>query len=146
MATTRTLKEFLLSAEIPSFAEWENAKSGTFHLSGLTPPSASMLVAKRFLFQNKNTLIIVKDYRSAETWLEHLEAFVDKDDLLFLPAIGLKPYEEKIPFDGLLEERLRFFVHVEEKPHLVICPLDSLLTRLPSPKFLNEKTLHFQVS
>lgn len=145
MATTRTLKEFLLSAEIPSFAEWENANSGTFHLSGLTPPSASMLVAKRFLFQNKNTLIIVKDYRSAETWLEHLEAFVDKDDLLFLPAIGLKPYEEKIPFDGLLEERLRFFVHVEEKPHLVICPLDSLLTRLPSPKFLNEKTLHFQV-
>ena len=48
MATTRTLKEFLLSAEIPSFAEWENANSGTFHLSGLTPPSASMLVAKRF--------------------------------------------------------------------------------------------------
>lgn len=141
----RTLKEYLLSADIAPFAEWEEANSGAFHVSGLTPPVAAMLVAKRFLVQNKNTIIIAKDYRSAETWLENLEAFVGKESLLFLPSIGLKPYEEKIPFDGILEERLRFFVHANRKPHIAICPLDSLLARLPSPASIQEKILPFKV-
>lgn len=141
----RTLKDFLLSENVASFSEWENASNGIFHVTGLTPPSAAMLVAKRFLITQENTIVITNDYRTAEIWLENLEAFVSKELLLFLPGIGLKPYEEKNPFDGLLEERLRFFAHVNDSKHIVVCPIDSLLARLPEKDFLEKKILDFKV-
>ena len=53
----------------------------------------------------------------------------------FFPSLGLKPYEIKVPFEGVLEERLKFFRDIShtEKPFVVVCPLDAFLMKLPEP-------------
>lgn len=142
----KLLSEFLQVESPESFKIWENAKSHAVHVSGLNVGASAMLVASRFLQKPETTLLIARDYRSAEVWIENLESLVGRDSIRFLPGIGLKPYEEKVPFDGVMEERLRFFSDFDDgAPRIIICPLDSLLLKLPRPGSLKKKTLHFRV-
>ena len=60
---------------------------------------------------------------------------VGEEFVRFFPSLGLKPYEIKVPFEGVLEERLKFFRDIShtEKPFVVVCPLDAFLMKLPEP-------------
>lgn len=141
----KLLSEFLQTETFDSFKIWTEAKSGAVHVSGLNEGAAAVLVASRFLQNPEPTVLIARDYRTAEVWIENLEASLGKDSVRFLPGIGLKPYEEKVPFDGVLEERLRFFADFDDgTPRILVCPLDSLLLKLPDPRELKKKILHFK--
>lgn len=144
----KLLSDFLQTESLDSFRIWNDAKSGVssaIHVSGLNVGASAMIVAGRFLRKPEHTILITRDYRSAEVWIENLESIVGRESIRFLPGIGLKPYEEKVPFDGVLEERLRFFADCDDGiPRIVICPLDSLLMKLPEPGFLKKKFLHFK--
>ncbi len=140
----KTLSEFLFSENIATFEPWIQATAGTYHISGLNIPAASVLLASRFLRSPESTILIAKDFRSAEIWIENLTALVGNESVRFLPGIGLKPYEEKSPFRGILEERLRFFKDFHSAPRFVICPLDSLLLKLPTPNSVQKMSLCFK--
>lgn len=133
-----SLSEFLTFASSPSLTLFQKVQGEAIHVNGASVPLASMMVAARFLKNPSSILVIAKDYRSAETWVENLESMVGESFVRFFPSIGLKPYEKKIPFEGVVEERLKFFRDLEknESPFITVCPLDSLMMRLPEPGFV----------
>ena len=94
-----------------------------------------------------NILVVAKDFKSAEVWMENLQSLVGEDFVRFFPSIGLKPYEQKVPFEGVLEERLRFFKDAgnPEKPLVAVCSLDALLMRLPAPGTLQKNIRSLKV-
>ncbi len=105
-----------------------------------------MMVATRFLKKLKPILVVAKDYKSAENWVENLEGLLGEESVRFFPSIGLKPYEKKVPFEGVVEERLKFFRDVEgENPFITVCPLDSFLMRLPAPHTVMKDCLELKV-
>lgn len=105
-----------------------------------------MMVATRFLKKPGPILVVSKDYKSAENWVENLEGLLGEDFVRFFPSIGLKPYEKKVPFEGVLEERLKFFRDIEDvNPFVTVCPLDSFLMRLPAPHSVMTECKMFKV-
>ena len=130
-----TLQEYLQDSLSGSLSAFANAGKESLHLCGATIPMASMMVAGRFYDTPEDILVVAKDYKSAETWIENLQGLVGEDRVLFYPSIGLKPYEQKVPFEGVLEERLKFFEKVGDSSdvRVVVCPLDALLMKLPAP-------------
>ena len=140
-----SLSEFLTFTHLPSLALFKNVKGEAIHVNGTTIPVASMMVAARFLQKPEHILVIAKDYKSGESWVENLESMVGEEFVRFLPSVGLKPYEKKVPFEGVLEERLKFFRDLEknESPFITVCPLDAFLMRLPEPGLVkkNSRTL-----
>lgn len=130
-----SIAEFLKETSTETLGLFEGVDSSSIHVNGASIPLVSMMVASRFLKRPEPVLVVAKDYRSAEIWVENLESLVGEDYVRFFPSLGLKPYELKVPFEGVLEERLRFFRDVARTdiPHIVVCPIDSLMMKLPKP-------------
>jgi len=138
--------EFLSENTIGSLGAWAGHPHGMLHVTGIGISAVAMMVADRYLKVPQNTLILVKDYRQGECWVENLESLVGEASVRFFPSLGLKPYEQKLPFDGVLEERLRFFKDIMgSDPLIVVCPLDSFLMRLPHPGSMQKKIRKFTV-
>ncbi|SHJ28761.1 transcription-repair coupling factor [Fibrobacter sp. UWP2] len=133
-----SLQEFLQDSLPESLALFANAGNEAIHVNGVTIPMASMMAAARFFAEPRNMLVVAKDYKNAEVWVENLQSLLGEDYVKFFPSIGLKPYEQKVPFEGVLEERLKFFKDTADtsRPVVAVCPLDALLARLPAPGFL----------
>jgi len=113
-------------------------------VSGLSIPSQSLLVAREYL-QGQSILLVAQDARAAELWRENLEGIVGEDAVLSFPAWGQHPYENKDPFEGVLEERLDVLQRVREStPILVVTTLEAILGKLPQPGFLDARILKFR--
>ena len=130
-----TLQEFIQDCRIPSLSHFADAGREAIHVNGASVPLASMMVAQRFFEKPGPILVVAKDYKNAEVWMENLQSLVGEEFVRFFPSIGLKPYEQKVPFEGVVEERLRFFRDAGnlQKPIVAVCPLDALLMKLPKP-------------
>lgn len=141
------ISEFLQDNSFETLSLFEGVDSGSIHVNGASIPLVSMMVASRFMKRPAPVLVVAKDYRSAETWVENLESVVGEEYVRFFPSLGLKPYELKHPFEGVLEERLKFFRDVSraQYPLIVVCPIDALLMKLPNPKTVLEGTLKISV-
>lgn len=130
-----TLQEYLQDSLPESLSLFANAEAEALHVNGATIPVACMMAARRFFCKPCNMLVVAKDFKSAEVWVENLQSLVGEEFVRFFPSLGLKPYEDKTPFEGVLEERLKFFRDVgnPDKPMVAVCPLDSFLAKLPPP-------------
>ena len=130
-----TLQEFIQEIPAGSLSLFADAGNEAIHVNGASIPLASMMVAKRFFDRPGNMLVVAKDFKSAEVWMENLQSLVGEDFVRFFPSIGLKPYEQKVPFEGVVEERLKFFRDVGDvqKPIVAVCAVDALLAKLPAP-------------
>ena len=138
--------EFLSETSLGRLSQWSELSRGTLRVSGLGISAVALMVADRFLKHPRTTLVLVRDYREGEFWMENLGNIAGEDSVRFFPSPGLKPYERKLPFDGVMEERLRFFKEVGgSRPFIVVCPLDSFLMRLPSPGSLLRRMHTFKV-
>lgn len=138
--------EFLPTQNFGKLSAFSNWNAGTLHVEGLSPAAAALVVADRFAKFPESILVIVDDYRSGEIWMQNLQAFVGEKNVHFFPSLGVKAYEAKLPFDGILEERLRFFKAAASKvPFIAVCPVDSLLQRLPPQENLQKQKLVFHV-
>ena len=139
------LTEYLQVTSTPALSLFEGLEGQALHVNGATIPMAAMMVANRFLKAPQQILVVAKDYKSAEIWVENLESMVGEDFVRFFPSIGLKPYELKVPFDGVLEERLKFYRDVAKHyehgqlPLITVCALDALLAKLPKPGMVLSK-------
>lgn len=137
--------EFLSSKDLGQFSAFSELSSGTLHVEGLSAAAAALMVADRFLKYPESILVVVSDYREGEVWMRNLQSLCGEENVRFVPSLGIKPYEAKRPFDGVLEERLRFFARAGEKaPFVAVCPLDSLLLKLPSPEAFQKKRRIFK--
>ena len=130
-----TLQEFVQESRIGSLTLFADAENEAIHVNGASIPLASMMVARRFYDVPGPILVLAKDFKSAEVWMENLQSLVGEDFVRFFPSIGLKPYEQKTPFEGVVEERLKFFRDAgnPQKPIVAVCPIDALLMKLPAP-------------
>lgn len=130
-----TLQEFIQDNSVPALSIFADADNEAIHVNGASIPLASMMLAERFFIKPSSILVVAKDFKSAETWMENLQSLVGEDFIRFFPSIGLKPYEQKVPFEGVLEERLKFFRDAgdPQKPIIAVAPLDALLMKLPTP-------------
>ncbi|MCK9182728.1 MAG: transcription-repair coupling factor [Fibrobacteraceae bacterium] len=137
--------EFILAQDFGGLSAFAKMRSGTLHVEGLSASAAALMVADRFSKLPENIVVVVSDYRAGELWTENLQSLCGEDSVIFFPALGVKPYEAKLPFDGVLEERLRFFKRTRKNvPLIAVCPLDSFLLRLPSPGELERKSITFK--
>ena len=141
-----SLSEFITFARSETLNLFSKAEGGAIHVNGATVPAAAMMVASRFLKKPNPILVVAKDYKSAENWVENLEGLLGEEFVRFFPSIGLKPYEKKVPFEGVVEERLKFFRDIEgSNPFVTVCPLDSFLMRLPAPHTVMKDCLELKV-
>ena len=104
-----TLQEFIQESRFSTLSCFADAGREAIHVNGASIPLASMMVAQRFFEKPGPILVVAKDFKSAEVWMENLQSLVGEEYVRFFPALGLKPYEQKVPFEGVIEERLRFF-------------------------------------
>ena len=142
-----SIQEYLQNPVPRTLNLFAEAGGEAVHVNGATVPMAAMMVARRFFTDPGNILVVAKDFKSAEVWMENLQSLVGEDFVRFFPSIGLKPYEQKVPFEGVLEERLRFFKDAgnPEKPLVAVCSLDALLMRLPAPGTLQKNIRSLKV-
>ena len=142
-----SIQEYLQNPVPRTLSLFAEAGDEAVHVNGATVPMAAMMVARRFFTDPGNILVVAKDFKSAEVWMENLQSLVGEDFVRFFPSIGLKPYEQKVPFEGVLEERLRFFKDSgnPEKPLVAVCSLDALLMRLPVPGTLQKNIRSLKV-
>ena len=142
-----SIQEYLQNPVPRTLDLFAEAGNEAIHVNGATVPVASMMVARRFFTEPGNILVVARDFKSAEAWMENLQSLLGEDFVRFFPSIGLKPYEQKVPFDGVLEERLRFFKDAGnvQKPLVTVCPLEALLMRLPRPGTLQRNIRRLKV-
>lgn len=137
--------EFFSARDLGRLAAFSKLKNGTLHMEGLSPAAAALAVADRFHQYPQSILVAVEDFRRAEVWMQNLESLCGAENVCFFPSPGVKPYDPKLPFDGVLEERLRFFrMSGRKAPFVAVCPVDSLLLRLPPAGSLERKKLVFR--
>ncbi len=143
--TTLEFPEFLSAENLGRLSAFAELRSGMLHVEGMTPASSAMMVADRFCKFPQSILVVVDDYRTGEVWMQNLQSLCGDKNVHFFPSLGLKPYEAKVPFAGILEERLKFFKASQGKlPFIAVCPLDSLLLRLPEPSLLEKQKIVFR--
>jgi len=136
-----TLQEFVQDSAIRTLSLFAETGKEAIHVNGASIPLASMMVARRFFEVPGSMLVLAKDFKSAEIWMENLQSLIGDEFVRFFPSIGLKPYEQKTPFEGVIEERLKFFRDAgdPQRPIVTVCPVDAFLTKLPPPGGLSQK-------
>ncbi|MCL2207470.1 MAG: transcription-repair coupling factor [Fibromonadales bacterium] len=134
----RSLAQFLTEESIEGFKSLSFPQSGVSHCGSLGIPAQAVWVATQFLKQSKPVLIIAKDQKSLDLWLENLSEQIEEFDLLSLPVA--KDENKARIFYGVLEERLKFIQNAKSAK-IAVASLEALKTKLPSAKTLKEKTL-----
>jgi len=134
----RSLAQFLTEESVEGFKSLDFSRSGVSHCGNLGVSAQAVWVATQFLKKSKPILIIAKDQKSLDLWLENLSEQIEEFDLLSLPIA--KDESKARIFFGILEERLRFIQNAQSAK-IAVASLDALQTKLPSAKTLKEKTL-----
>ncbi len=143
---TLEFSEFLSAADLGRLSAFSKLAKGALHVEGLSGAASALAVAERFFKYPQSILVVTEDYRKGELWLQNLQSLCGADNVCFFPSLGIKPYDSRIPFDGVLEERLRFFKMSRRKaPFIAVCPLDSFLLRLAPADSLERKKLVFRI-
>jgi 1-deoxy-D-xylulose-5-phosphate reductoisomerase len=87
-----TLQEFIQEIPAGSLSLFADAGNEAIHVNGASIPLASVMVAKRFFDRPGNMLVVAKDFKSAEVWMENLQSLVGEDmnevDKILLTASG----------------------------------------------------------
>jgi len=138
----RTLAEFLTEESIYMLDSLQFPKNGAMHCGNLGISAQSVWVVNQFLKNSKPILIIAKEQKSLDLWLENLSGQIDEFDLLSLPVS--KDENKTRIFSGILEEKLRFIQNAKSVKIVVTSP-EALKTKLPSVKSLKEKTLNLKI-
>jgi transcription-repair coupling factor (superfamily II helicase) len=139
----RTLSDFLQSESLDLLDNLNfPAKGEVRHYSNLGISAQALWAAAQFLKNSKPILIIAKDQKSLDLWLENLSEQIEEYDLLSLPVA--KDESKARVFSGILEERTRFIQNAKGIK-IVAATAEALQTKLPSVKTLAEKTLNLKV-
>ena len=139
----RTFSEFLQSESLGSLNNLDFPAVGEIcRFGSLGIPVRSVWAAAQFLKNSKPILIIAREQKSLDLWLENLSEQIEEYDLLSLP-VSKDENKAKI-FSGILEERLRFIQNANGAK-IVVASAETLRTKLPSAKTLKEKTLNLKV-
>ncbi|MDR2732683.1 MAG: transcription-repair coupling factor [Fibromonadaceae bacterium] len=139
----RPLSDFLQSENLGSLDSLGFPVTGeVFHCCNLGISAQAFWASARFLKDSKPILIIAKDQKSLDLWLENLSGQIEESDLLSLPIS--KDESKTRVFSGILEERLRFIQNAKGVKIAVATP-NALQTQLPSAKTLGERTLNLKI-
>ena len=142
---TIDFSDFLSFSDLGRLSAFSKLGKGALHMEGLPDAASALVVADRFYKYPQSILVVTGDYRKGELWLQNLQSLCGEENVCFFPSLGIKPYDQKAPFDGVLEERLRFFKMSRRKsPFIAVCPLDSFLLRLSPVDALERKKLVFR--
>jgi len=137
----RTLAQFLTEESIEGFNSLSFPENGIRHCGSFGIPAQAVWAAMEFLKKSKPVLIIAKEQKSLDLWLENLSEQIEEFDLLSLPLA--KDEGKAKVFSGILEERLRFIQNAKSVK-IVVASAEALQTRLPSAKTLKAKTLNLK--
>ncbi|MDR0516638.1 MAG: transcription-repair coupling factor [Fibromonadaceae bacterium] len=138
----RTLTQFLTEESIPILDSLHFPKNGVLHYSNLGVPAQALWASSKFLKEQKPILIIAKNQKSLDSWLENLSGLLDEWDLLSLPVA--KDESKFRIFSGILEERLKF-IQSSKGIKIAVATPDALKTKLPSAKELEKMTLNLKI-
>jgi transcription-repair coupling factor (superfamily II helicase) len=139
----RKLSEFLQSESLNLLDNLNfPAKGEIRHCSNFGISAQALWATTQFLKNSKPILIIAKNQKSLDLWLENLSEQIEEYDLLSLPVA--KDESKAKVFSGILEERTRFIQNVKGIK-IVAATAEALQTKLPSAKILAEKTLNLKV-
>jgi len=137
----RSLAQFLTEESVEGFKALDFPRSGVVHCGSLGISVQAVGMAAQFLKKSKPILIIAKDQKSLDLWLENLSEQIEEFDLLSLPIA--KDESKARVFYGILEEKLKFIQHAKSAK-IAVVSIDALQTKLPSAEKLKEKTLRLK--
>ncbi len=138
----RSLAQFLTEESIEGFNSLGFPESGVAHHCSFGIPAQAVWAATQFLKKSKPILIIAKEQKTFDLWLENLSEQIEDFDLLSL--LVAKDESKARVFTGILEEKLRFIQNAKSVK-IVIASAEALQTRLPSAKTLKAKTLNLKI-
>jgi transcription-repair coupling factor (superfamily II helicase) len=139
----RTLSEFLKSENLGSLDALSFPSVGSVNHCGSFGVSAQALWASSVFFKNqKPILIITKEQKSVDAWIENLYGQLEEFELLSLPVA--KDEGKTRVFSGILEEKLKFIQNAKGIK-IAVASVEALQAKLPSAKMLKEKILNFKV-
>jgi transcription-repair coupling factor (superfamily II helicase) len=139
----RTLFDFLQSENLNLLDSLNfPVKGEVCHCNNLGISVQALWATAQFLKNSKPILIIAKDQKSLDLWIENLSEQIEEYDLLSLPVA--KDESKARIFSGILEERIKFIKNVKGVK-IVIATAEALQTKLPSAKTLSEKKLNLKV-
>ena len=138
-----TLSDFLQSEDLGSLDSLDFPQTGdVLHTNNLGISAQALWASARFLKKLKPILIIAKEQKNIDLWLENLSEQIDERDLLSLPVS--KDDNKARFFSGILEEKLKFIQNANGVKIVVAGP-EALQTKLPSAKTIREKSLHLKI-
>ena len=129
-----TIDQKLLSS--PSLANFFEMKEDSLLIEGLWDGPKAALLSLLFKAKKKNILIITSD-KSENRLVDNLDYFGIRPFYEF-PAWETLPGEEIPPSPDIVGRRFEILYHFLEhkEPKVVLCPLQAVLQKLPTPKKL----------
>ena len=138
----RSLSDFLQGESLGSLDCFVFPPVGEVNHCGYLGISAQALWASSvFLKSQKPILIITREQKSIDLWIENLSGQIEEGDLLSLPTA--KDEGKSRFFSGILEEKLKFIQNAGGAK-IAIASVEALQAKLPSAKMLRERTLNFK--
>lgn len=138
MLTQQLLSRLLEDPQLYLVPQLYNTGQQHFILSGVTPAAKPAILALLHRLLNRPLLYVcsdslaVDDFRRSAAFYHQMISGQDEGRLSVLPNLEPGPYSGLSPHAEVLEERtLTFWKAHQSQLDILICPLTSLLTKLP---------------
>lgn len=140
------LKDFISQTEFSVFQTIETSAEKAPYISGLSDSAKALYIAQRVLRSSGCKMVICNSALQAELILEDLSSMLGDDKVQLFPSLDLKPYEWKIAYGIVREQRMQVFERLYRKEELVIVTtLKSIMEKLPSSKSWHKEVLQLKV-
>ncbi|MGB6268115.1 MAG: transcription-repair coupling factor [Olleya sp.] len=118
------------------------------HLKGLVGSSLSYIITQTFKQTELPFLLIFNDKEEAAFYLNDLEQFINKKDVLFYPGSYRRPYqiEETDNANVLLRAEVLNRINSRKKPAIIVTYPDALFEKVVTRKELERNTLKVTVN
>ncbi|NLB64420.1 MAG: transcription-repair coupling factor [Fibrobacter sp.] len=133
----------LADENLPNLA-WQSHTLNTIRSTSLS--FRALLLAKSFLHNPRNIMVVCADEKSAGKWQDNLRGILGEQAVAYFPSLGISAYEDKLPFRRILEQRLEVLVHAPQRPMVVVAPLAAVMFKLASPQSFKQQGQAFAVN
>ncbi len=140
----KMLSELLETSTFPRFKTFlENESSSV--ASGVYSQPLAALAAHAFhqlSKKKKSVVLIVQSPKEVEIVLGDLKQWLPDEQVHYFPSLNLEPYEWRLPFGHIIEQRLSSFHYFLGGNHGVwVTSLTGFLQKLPDPRLIKREII-----
>lgn len=139
------LSNIFSSLSFPGIKDWVTKSPKQSCFKGLAGSSDSLLISDLFRKSNRPVFVLAENSKHAETLVEEIGSFVEKNDVLLYPSRDAIPYNMKSPFGPTVEARIRVLsTLLDGSKKIVVAPYTTLLQKIPHRRTLFNKIIRIK--